>query len=380
MEIKRFMPTNHNIKALIYGWPWKWKTRFGGTAYWTMEDPKMIVASAEAWLLTYAQMGINPPYVQIKTLKDLQELYVYLRDEEHGYETVLIDSITEINDIIKSQKEKAIWKPLQIQHWGEISKAIEWILRDFRNLDMNVIFIAQEKEIIDDNKIAKVVPMLNWQTATKISYFMDIVWHAELSETGDYIINLHTSDKYDNKTRVDTLKWIVEPDFKKWQKAIAWLETCEVEDMIYKTLSKEEQEALKKEEQQKRFADHHEAIQSSKNMDDLQQFFGDFIKAWKQAWYVTQEHVNELVELKNSMKTAFEWRVERIADLKDKIQAEEDDYNNSMEHPTDTAQFRNACAKQKEKIDGWKKELLELDPPKKEEVKTVVKAKADTKK
>jgi hypothetical protein len=40
---------------------------------------------------------------------------------------------------------------------------------------MHVLFIAQEQDITDDNKISKIVPSLNGKSATKIAYFMDIV-------------------------------------------------------------------------------------------------------------------------------------------------------------------------------------------------------------
>lgn len=87
----------------------------------------------------------------------------------------MIDSITEINDIIKAGLEAKRGRALQIQDWGEIAKTIENILRTFRALDMHVIFIAQETVERDDQKIIRYVPSLNGKTATKIAYFMDIV-------------------------------------------------------------------------------------------------------------------------------------------------------------------------------------------------------------
>jgi hypothetical protein len=46
MQIKMFRPTDHKVKALIYGASGAGKTVFGGTA------PKPIFASAESGLLS----------------------------------------------------------------------------------------------------------------------------------------------------------------------------------------------------------------------------------------------------------------------------------------------------------------------------------------
>ena len=72
----------------------------------------------------------------------MQDLYLYLAAGKHKYETVVIDSISEINDLIKSQLEAKRGRALQIQDWGEIAKQIEDVLRKFRSLDMHVIMIA----------------------------------------------------------------------------------------------------------------------------------------------------------------------------------------------------------------------------------------------
>jgi len=41
---------------------------------------------------------------------------------------------------------------MQIQDWGELSKKIRDLLRSFRDLPMNVVFIAQENYINDEDK------------------------------------------------------------------------------------------------------------------------------------------------------------------------------------------------------------------------------------
>jgi hypothetical protein len=71
MEIKKFKPTSHKIKALIYWASWSWKTTFWSTAN------NVIYASAEAWLLSVGNKEID--YAEIKSLKDLRDLLLYLK-------------------------------------------------------------------------------------------------------------------------------------------------------------------------------------------------------------------------------------------------------------------------------------------------------------
>lgn len=119
--------------------------------------------------------GKNPAFVEIRSLKDLQDLLDYLKTQKHEFETVIIDSITEINDIIKIDIEKRTGRSMQLQDWGELSKKIRGVLRGFRDLPMHTLFIAQESVDKDEDKVTKIVPSLNGKAATEIAYFMDIV-------------------------------------------------------------------------------------------------------------------------------------------------------------------------------------------------------------
>lgn len=227
MQIKTYSPTDHKIKALIYWESWSWKTSFGATA------PGVIFASAEAWLLSVWNKKID--YVEIKTKQDLLELYQYLAKGGHGYKTVVIDSITEINDIIKQTLEQKRGRALQIQDWGEISKDIEKILRSFRGLDMHVIFIAQEKVEKDEDKIVKIAPSLNGSAATKIAYFMDVVWHISVNAAGEHLINTQPSPKYVTKDRTGLIGNGIKADFSIWIEATAAL-AIKAEDIVYDSL------------------------------------------------------------------------------------------------------------------------------------------------
>ena len=87
IEIKTFSPKSHKIKCLIYG----------GSA------KNVIFASSEDGLLSIADKKI--PFVKIETLEQLQQLRDFLKNDEHEFETLVIDSITDINERIKKSIE-----------------------------------------------------------------------------------------------------------------------------------------------------------------------------------------------------------------------------------------------------------------------------------
>ena len=219
MQIKKFTPQDHKIKALIYGPSGAGKTVFTGTA------DKAIYASAEGGLLSIADK--NPDYVEVKSLKDLTDLHSYLLNQKHDYETVVIDSITEINEIIKTQIEKKAGHSMQLQDWGELAKVLRTIFRQFRDLPMNVILVAQEAYITDEDKIRKIVPSLNGKAATEIAYFMDIVGYLNVESDGTRWIETDSNKKLLTKDRSKLIGNKAPIDFKKWISRVKKIETKE---------------------------------------------------------------------------------------------------------------------------------------------------------
>lgn len=208
MQIKVFRPTDHKVKALIYWASGSGKTVFGGTS------PKPIFASAESGLLSLGSKEV--PFVEIKSIKDLEELLAYLKKGDHQFETVVIDSITEINDIIKLEIEKKTGKQMQLQDWGTLAKKIKDILRNFRDLPMHVLMISQESIEKDGDVVTKVLPYLNGKSATEIASFMDIVGYLFVEKTGDRKIITSSDPRLITKDRSQKIGNETEPDFWVW--------------------------------------------------------------------------------------------------------------------------------------------------------------------
>ena len=107
--IKKYSPTSHKLKALIYGNPKTGKTTFAGTA------PKPLFICAENGLLSIASK--SPDYVEVKTLQELKDLYGRLKSTSPDYDTIVIDSLSEISKIIKDNLTNCGNKVMALRDW-----------------------------------------------------------------------------------------------------------------------------------------------------------------------------------------------------------------------------------------------------------------------
>jgi hypothetical protein len=221
IQIKTYKPQGHYVKALIYGPSGAGKTVFGSTA------PRPIFASAESGLLSIAEKA--PSYVDIRSFADLQNLLSFLRKDGHDFKTVIIDSISEINEIIKQEIEKKTGKALESRDWDDLSKKLRSILRAFRDLPMHVLFISLEKAEKDEDKIVKIVPLLNGKAATEVASYMDIVGYLEVGKDGTRSVITGEHSKYLTKDRTGRISTDQSPDFKGWIEKINMIEIGEEE-------------------------------------------------------------------------------------------------------------------------------------------------------
>lgn len=239
IQIKQYTPTTTKIKALIYGASGVGKTSFAGTA------ENVLFASAEGGLLSIADK--LPNYVEIKSLQDLKDLYKYLLSTKHNFETLVIDSITEINEVIKLDIERKNGRPMQLQDWGTLSKEIKGILRNFRDLAetpktgapvqykaINVLFIAQETVEAQEEggTISKIVPSLNGKASTEIAYFMDIVGYLTIDKNGTRKVITNSNTRLLTKDRTGLIGNDTEVSFQAWINLVKNMKISDKETVV----------------------------------------------------------------------------------------------------------------------------------------------------
>lgn len=145
------------IKGLIYGQPGAGKTYLGCT----MPEPIILLTEGDVArptiLRAQKDLGKKVPIWPIASVKDLEQAYLYLRNGDHSFKSVVLDSITDMNRIVmeeavgSAKARKAEHDPdlLDIKDWNRVDQRMRKILRSFRDLDMHVLMLALAGEVME---------------------------------------------------------------------------------------------------------------------------------------------------------------------------------------------------------------------------------------
>lgn len=175
VQIKKYSPTSHKLKALIYGNPKQGKTTFAGTS------PKPLFICAENGLLSIANKA--PDFVEVKTLQELKDLYVYLRENKPDYDTIVIDSLSEISKIIKDNITNCGNKQMVLRDRGIFSEELMQTVRQIVNLPYHVICIVHTKEVLDDNGNIKFYDLaIETKAKNEIARYFDVIGFASINK------------------------------------------------------------------------------------------------------------------------------------------------------------------------------------------------------
>lgn len=157
------------LRALVYGESGAGKTTLVGTA------PNPIILSAEAGLLCLA--GKEIPFIEIKSLADLMEAYSWVTgsDEAKQFETVALDSISEIAEIVLSAELKKSKDGRAA--YGEMNNSVSDLVRAYRDIPgKNVVFTAKREKVQDENGRIMYGPSMPGKTLSQgIAYHFDLV-------------------------------------------------------------------------------------------------------------------------------------------------------------------------------------------------------------
>jgi len=129
-----------HINAIIYGQSGIGKTVLCGTA------PNPLILSAEDGLLSLAGQDID--FVKISKFQDLIDVYNEVsKSDEHSYETICIDSLSEVCETILAERKKEERDPRQA--YGKMAEEIIAAVRKFKKLPYHIFFIAKQGRIED---------------------------------------------------------------------------------------------------------------------------------------------------------------------------------------------------------------------------------------
>lgn len=186
LKIER--PDVHEISKLnmlIYGEAGVGKTWLAGSASRVPSMRNVLYVDAEAGKATLREH----PDVEIlpaKNWKAYIDIYNALKAGGHSYRTVVLDSLSEILEQCKDQvmvemkadpeNETRDEDIPSIREWGKLQVRLLRLIRLYRDLPMNVIFIAHAERVQLKGGKHKWMPLLNGKAQMKVPTIPDIVF------------------------------------------------------------------------------------------------------------------------------------------------------------------------------------------------------------
>lgn len=169
-------------KVLLYGDPGMGKTTAAALS------PKPLIINCEGGTLSLNKFKKFHKQLDIKVMRpdsiqDLQDLFWYLKSGNHDRQTVILDSLTEIqqmsmDEILVDPKrdEKYDRDTPMLQDYGKNTNQMRKLVRAFRDLPMNVVFtcLAEDRKDEEDGSI-KVTPALTPKLANDVMGYVDVV-------------------------------------------------------------------------------------------------------------------------------------------------------------------------------------------------------------
>ncbi len=169
----------NGVKVLVYGQAGVGKTALIATL------PQPIVLSAEGGLLSLQE--IDMPYVEISSIDTLREAYSWLKEssEAKTYQSVALDSISEIAEVVLNTEKKATKDPRQA--YGAMQEQMADIIRAFRDLSGRHVYMSAKLEQTQDEmgRVLYAPSMPGNKTGQALPYFFDEVAALRVEKDGD---------------------------------------------------------------------------------------------------------------------------------------------------------------------------------------------------
>lgn len=187
------------VKCVVYGGAGIGKTRLCATA------PKPLIISAEEGLLSLSDVNVD--FIEINTLKDLDDAYNYVKKLPAGkYETIGLDSLSEIAETLLQEILPDFKDPRQA--YAKLAQSMIPMLKKFRDLKgYNTIFTVKEDDILDEDGtfIKTDLLMPGKQLNKHIPYLVDELFHMQVDRKGTPYLQTKPSRKSFAKDRSGAL-------------------------------------------------------------------------------------------------------------------------------------------------------------------------------
>jgi hypothetical protein len=192
---------SNGAKILVYSRAGVGKTVLCATA------PNPVIISAEAGLLSLSPENIarmvaagkmRPPpngktsftVIEIQDIKDLTDAFNWCATSKEcaGYETICLDSLTEIAEVVLSNAKNQVKDPRAA--YGELIEKMTMTIKAFRDLKGKHIYMSAKQELVKDEVIGTTVympAMPGSKLGPALPYLFDEVFHLDIGMTPERV-------------------------------------------------------------------------------------------------------------------------------------------------------------------------------------------------
>ena len=151
LPVKPVSEVQQHRSMVVYGRSGSGKTTFAGT----FPKPMLLLDVSDQGTDSIADVE-DISVMELEEWQDFELVYWYLKENPDEYATVVIDTISQLQEfaINKILKEKFSsdddeaqheWGSLTQREWGEVTSVLKTWITYYRNLPMEVVFVAQDR-------------------------------------------------------------------------------------------------------------------------------------------------------------------------------------------------------------------------------------------
>jgi hypothetical protein len=202
------------VKCLVYGPSGVGKTCLCATA------PLPVIVSVEAGLLSLSKVKV--PAILVRSLEELNDAYSWFSNssEAKGFDTLCLDSLSEIADVVLSSAKKTVKDPRLA--YGELLDKMLILVRAFRDMPQKHVCMTAKIEWEKDDATGafRYQPMMpGKKLGPQLPYLFDEVFRMGVNKTpqGEEYRFLQTKldFQYEAKDRSGMLDPIEPPDLSQ---------------------------------------------------------------------------------------------------------------------------------------------------------------------
>ncbi len=186
------------LKMLIYGPPGAGKTTLAASAGGVKEMQNVLFVNVEGGTLALLDSDVYgsnsvPDTYDFNNFESLDELFKFLLAGDHGYKTVIIDSLSELVKynldyiIAKKRANKTAGNvnkdedDVFLEDYGTMTKQMRRVVRKFRDLPMHVIFTCHDAPVGQEAN-AQIGAAISNSLRKSVEGFVDVVAYLWVKE------------------------------------------------------------------------------------------------------------------------------------------------------------------------------------------------------